>query len=152
MEDVRQQTLKTHNILRAKHGVAPLKLSDDLNVYAQSWSDTLLKNEVIKHSECMLNGSRIGENIAYRVSHQPQDLTGQEAVMHWYEEMKDHDFESEDFDPKTAHFAQVVWKGTQELGVGKSKSLDNRKSFIVCNYRPPGNLLGQIINNVSRAQ
>ncbi|RUS76411.1 hypothetical protein EGW08_015821 [Elysia chlorotica] len=152
MEEFRQQTLRTHNMLRARHGAAPLKLSDELNVYAQHWCEAMLKNDIIKHSDCLLHGSRIGENIAYRVTGLPHDLTGQETVMHWYEEVRDHNFASEEFNTKTAHFTQVVWKGTQELGVGKAKSYDGRKAVIVCTYRPPGNYLGQITANVSKPQ
>ncbi|GFR65237.1 Golgi-associated plant pathogenesis-related protein 1 [Elysia marginata] len=150
MEEFRQQTLRTHNTMRARHGSGPLKLSDDLNSYAQSWADILVKTDVIKHSECMLHGTRIGENIAYKIANQPQDFVGSEVVMHWYDEIKDHNFGSEDYNPKSGHFSQVVWKGVQELGVGKARSIDSKKVFVVCNYRPPGNCLGQFNVNVMK--
>lgn len=148
MEDFRQLTLRTHNIVRAKHGAPPLKLCDDLSAYAQNWAETVLRTDVIHHSECFLHGFRIGENISYKTGSQGQDFNGAELVMHWYDEVKEHTFGSEEFNSKTGHFTQVVWKSTQDLGVGKAKSSDGKRVFAVCVYRPAGNCLGQMAANV----
>ena len=48
----------------------------------------------------------------------------------------------------TGHFSQVVWKGSQEIGVGKAISSDGRKAIVVCNYFPAGNYKGRHAENV----
>lgn len=42
------------------------------------------------------------------------------------------------FEPQTAHFMQVIWKGSTELGIGKAQGKKNgrRYTYIVARYRP----------------
>ena len=47
----------------------------------------------------------------------------------------------------TGHFSQVVWKGSKEIGVGKAHSDDGRV-YVVVNYLPAGNYVGQHAGNV----
>jgi hypothetical protein len=47
----------------------------------------------------------------------------------------------------TGHFTQMVWDASKEIGVGKAHSKDGRV-FVVCNYYPPGNVLGKFRDNV----
>ena len=51
----------------------------------------------------------------------------------------------------TGHFSQVVWKGSKEIGVGKALTEDGRV-FVVCNYNPAGNVMGQFADNVFPAK
>ncbi|KAF2173465.1 hypothetical protein M409DRAFT_61858 [Zasmidium cellare ATCC 36951] len=60
---------------------------------------------------------------------------------------------------KYGHFSQVVWKGTTRLGCAtKDCSVDGLKGvgrgvppvLTVCNYKGPGNYLGQFKDNVLR--
>ena len=45
------------------------------------------------------------------------------------------------------HFTQVVWKGSEEMGVAKAKS-STGKILVVANYSPAGNIIGQFAENV----
>ena len=45
------------------------------------------------------------------------------------------------------HFTQVVWKGSQDVGVGKATARDG-KVIVVANYRPAGNMMGRFSDNV----
>lgn len=36
----------------------------------------------------------------------------------WYNEMKDYNFQQNDFMEQAGHFTQIVWKSTKKLGVG----------------------------------
>lgn len=47
----------------------------------------------------------------------------------------------------SGHFTQVVWKGSRELGVGKARGRDG-KVYVVANYRPAGNMMGEYEKNV----
>lgn len=48
----------------------------------------------------------------------------------------------------TGHFTQLIWKNSVELGVGIALSSDKRKVYVVAEYSPQGNILGQFANNV----
>ncbi|KAH9496915.1 Golgi-associated plant pathoproteinsis- protein 1 [Bulinus truncatus] len=142
----RQDALTAHNNRRAKHGSPALKLSEDLNQYAQSWAEHLIKTKTFSHSKCMLNGARIGENIANKWATGGADFSGEEATEMWYSEIKDHNYTIEN-NPKSGHFTQVVWKSTTEMGIGKAKSSEG-SVIVVGSYRPPGNMLGAFGQNV----
>lgn len=45
------------------------------------------------------------------------------------------------------HFTQLVWRSSQDLGVGKARSRCG-KIIVVANYRPAGNVAGQFHDNV----
>ncbi|BFZ19972.1 hypothetical protein BsWGS_23011 [Bradybaena similaris] len=142
----RQQTLKAHNERRKKHGVPALKLSSDLNNYAQKWADNLAKTGTIKHSECKLKGANIGENIASKWSSDGAVYTGEEVTEQWYREISKHNFSAES-STGSGHFTQVVWKESKELGVGRAKD-NTGKLIVVASYRPPGNVIGTFTKNV----
>ena len=49
----------------------------------------------------------------------------------------------------TGHFTQVVWKGSKELGIARAS--DNKgRIYVVANYAPAGNFIGDFAANVSR--
>lgn len=62
--------------------------------------------------------SGYGENI-YMAS--GGRLTGTDAVRSWYDEIKQYNWRSPSFQMNTGHFTQVVWKGSQQLGVGYAR-------------------------------
>lgn len=45
------------------------------------------------------------------------------------------------------HFSQMVWRSSTEIGVGKAKTRCG-KIFVVANYKPAGNVIGEFQNNV----
>ena len=47
----------------------------------------------------------------------------------------------------SGHFTQVVWKGSEEMGIGKAQSKEG-SWYVVANYRPPGNMMGDFEKNV----
>ena len=74
-------------------------------------------------------------------------MTGQRAVDMWYEEIKDYSFGNPGFASGTGHFTQVVWIGSQEMGVAKASNA-NGTQFVVARYSPAGNVLGRFPENV----
>merc|ERR1711963_881853 len=76
----------------------------------------------------------------------------QGAVDSWYSEIKDYTFGKEPSwgGPVTGHFTQVVWKGSTEVGVGVAQ--EGSKVVVVANYSPPGNYIGQYVDNVPAPQ
>lgn len=74
------------------------------------------------------------------------------ATGSWYDEIVDYDFQHPDFSSSTGHFTQVVWKETEQLGVGISLTKDGKSVYVVAQYFPPGNILGDFETNVQQAK
>ena len=65
----------------------------------------------------------------------------------WYDEVKDYNFKNPGGAGGTGHFTQVVWVGSQEMGVAKSGE-GSGTQFVVARYYPPGNVIGHFPENV----
>merc|ERR1711944_184029 len=81
----RQDSLTAHNVYRAKHGVAALTLSNELNAVAQEWADYLIAQGTFEHRP----NNKYGENIYMSSGSAAQDQA-QGAVDSWYSEIKDY--------------------------------------------------------------
>jgi len=133
------ECLSAHNKYRAQHGAPPLKWSSKLASDAEKWAKQLVKLNRLQH----YSGDD-GENLAYASGY---EMTGQRAVDMWYEEIKDYSFGNPGFSSGTGHFTQVVWIGSQEMGVAKASNA-NGTQFVVARYSPAGNVLGRFPENV----
>ncbi|XP_044269926.1 uncharacterized protein LOC123014738 isoform X4 [Tribolium madens] len=138
--------LKVHNEYRRKHGVPDLKLNKELCDYAQEWADTCAKSG----SMCHRANNPYGENIFCVYS---SDLThvpsARDAVKEWYDEIKKHSFGVESVNHGTLHFTQIIWKGSTDLGIAMAKNKKG-ETYVVANYNPRGNYVGQFVDNVPR--
>jgi uncharacterized protein YkwD len=135
--------IEAHNAYRSLHKVGPLKHNPHLSQRAQQYAEQLVREGELKHSDCMWEGKHVGENIAWVGGGQ---LDAKTAVDMWYNEIKDYNFNNPGFSMSTGHFTQVVWKGSQYVGVGVATA--NGQTFVVGNYHPPGNYQGQFQDNV----
>jgi hypothetical protein len=130
------QLLKAHNRWRARYDIAPLKWSPKLARYAQEWAETLLREERFAHrSSCPY-----GENLATATGLQ---LTCDEVVDLWAGEGSNYDRKTNSCaqGEVCGHFTQIVWKNTREVGCGMARKGD--REVWVCNYTPPGNVIGR---------
>ncbi|XP_026104089.1 uncharacterized protein LOC113075622 isoform X1 [Carassius auratus] len=125
--------LQSHNAYRRQHGAPPLTINKNLCRSAQAWAEHLLSIRSLEHSN-----KDYGENLYYAYSSATKKLTGREAVESWYSEIKDYNFSRPGFSSKTGHFTQVVWKDTDEVGVGLAT--DGKTTFVVGQYLPAGNV------------
>lgn len=132
-----------HNKYRRMHHLPDLKLSASLSKYAQEWADTLSRRAVLQPR----GGTRYGENIYCVQSSAPIELSGRDPVEKWYAEGKVHIFGKEPSTLKTGHFTQIVWRESDEIGVGIARNR-NGQIFVVANYHPPGNVIGTYSENV----
>ncbi|XP_073822218.1 uncharacterized protein [Musca autumnalis] len=128
------ECLEEHNKRRDLHGCKPMALNRNLCNLANDWAIHLTKTRSIYHRP----GNDYGENIYQLIN---QDPTAEDAVKAWYDEINKYKYSKPGFSTGTGHFTQVVWLDTKEMGVGRAK-VDNM-TFIVCNYNPPGNVMGQ---------
>jgi uncharacterized protein YkwD len=146
MSAFRAAVLAQHNDYRARHQVSKLEYSSKLESGALSWARRLAATGKFEHS-----GGTDGENLHFFFSTESIDAAqlAEQAVSHWYAEIKKYNFKRPGFSGATGHFTQVVWKGSTSLGCGAAKSKE-QSYFIVCRYSPAGNVLGQFPQNVSR--
>ena len=139
------EALEAHNKYRIKHHSPPLSLNKDLCKIAQDYADKLLQNNAVKYSFGKYKGNDMGENIFMC---QGTEATGEMATNDWYNEIKSHNFKK-DFQKNTGHFTQIIWKDTKEVGFGVANR--GNTYYVVANYYPPGNFLGQYHKNVLKA-
>lgn len=57
----------------------------------------------------------------------------------WARERDQYDYEKCGWQRKAHNFTQMVWKGSTELGVGKSTTKDSKSIVVVAFYKPAGN-------------
>lgn len=140
---VAEEIKNAHNRLRARHSAQTLVLNPALSQYAQEWANNLAARNTMQHR----SNNRYGENLYACFG--KTNVSGEEAVKAWYDEIKHYKFGQSNPGnfSQVGHFTQLVWKESRELGVGMARNGNN--VYIVCNYDPPGNFMGNYASNVT---
>lgn len=125
------------------------RLSPSLRLTAQDWAETLAREDRFAYRP----NSDLGENIyCLWSSDRNAKANPRNVCRSWYDEVREHSFGVE---PKGAfragHFTQMVWKASDQLGVGVAKTRKG-KVLVVCNYSPRGNVVGEFCANVLRSR
>jgi pathogenesis-related protein 1 len=140
-EEVRQ-AVTLHNRARKEVGADPLTWSSTLAAYAQEWADHLASTGCKmehrpyygkwkqEHGENLLRGTVGYHGVA-------------DAVAAWESEKRNYHGDPVDMSnlSGSGHYTQLVWRSTERLGCAKVEC--GSKVIIVCNYDPPGNVLGR---------
>ncbi|KAL5236460.1 hypothetical protein ACI65C_003870 [Semiaphis heraclei] len=140
-EQLYEDSLKLHNDYRLKHGSGPLTLNKMLCRNALTWAKTLAKDDKFIHQP----DNPFGENLFSIWS--SDQVTARDAICNWYKAGKDYDYSREPRIIKSGQFTQLVWKGSHSMGIAMVKGKSGR-IVIVANYDPPGNIMGQFMDNV----
>ncbi|XP_017772831.1 PREDICTED: uncharacterized protein LOC108559950 isoform X2 [Nicrophorus vespilloides] len=137
----RQECLEAHNKYRAKHGVPPLQLDNELSRYSDEWAKICADRSTLEHRK----NNQYGENI-YSLHTQDTNIKGSVPVDSWYTEKNKFGFGKEPKNLEAGHFTQIIWKTTERLGVGVA--IKPGGIYVVCNYSPAGNFVGYFAENV----
>jgi len=128
--------LGPQNSLRAKKGAVAFTWNDTLATYAKRVANTC----VFEHSH-----GPFGENLS--AGTHPFSIAA--AIKLWTDEESSYNPNN----PQFSHYTQVVWKGSKQVGCAVTTcptlvdAFDNG-DFYVCEYYPPGNVIGQFPENV----
>jgi len=117
----------------------------------QQWADRLATSQDLSHSGSKYRGVRVGENVAMKWTENKEQYKPIEVCDQWYSEVRKHDFTSEPTTLSAGHFTNMVWRNSTMIGVGRSQAADGR-SFVVVQYYPPGNVIGEFLFNVTPLQ
>ncbi|WP_327117987.1 CAP family protein [Nocardia sp. NBC_01730] len=144
----RDEMLALHNTFRARHQAPGLDLDQTLNKVAEEWAQHLARTHSFEHRP----NSEYGENLYMMTSGGSGHAGAAEAFRAWADEEAVYDYDNPGFASKTGHFTQVVWKGTERLGVARACAPDSSETYVVANYDPPGNYQGRFPDNVHPAR
>jgi pathogenesis-related protein 1 len=128
-----QAMLDAQNAVRTRMGVPPLVWSDQLAQVAQDWASHLIATGALSHRP----DNRYGENI-YAIG--GGHSTPADVVDSWAKEARGYDIRSSACSGVCGHYTQIVWAKTHAVGCAVARNL--QREVWVCNYDPPGNVIG----------
>jgi hypothetical protein len=133
------------NVYRERHQAPPLTYDTTISAVSQQWSYYLVVNKQFKHSGTTL----YGENLAYYQGYgiDPVVLI-KKAIDDWYNEVSLYNFTAGVFSEAAGHFTCLVWKSSTIFGIGITINTATQEADVVMNTAPPGNVMGQFIENV----
>ena len=129
------------NALRAKHNAPPVVYNDTLELGADQWAKHLVSIKALVHS-----GPGHGENLG-AVTYS-SSTAWQTVVNAWYAEGENYDYSNPGFTSTTAHFTQLVWIDTTDIGLGLELDTATNNLYVVMWFYPPGNYQGEFVANV----
>jgi pathogenesis-related protein 1 len=128
-----QDMLAAHTAVRATVAVNPFVWSAQLAEVAQDWANHLIATGSFGHHP----GNRYGENL-YSIS--GGTASPAQVVGYWAEEVRGYDLRSNTCAGVCGHYTQIVWDKTRTVGC--AVATDRQREVWVCNYDPPGNVIG----------
>ena len=137
------QMLKLHNDERKKNNYEELKINGTLNLLASEYSDNLISNpKKVNYTNYMYNGLFLGENIVYSETKEAKKIFNS-----WLKTGNNYETNKNKFSKENAHYTQIIWKNTKEIGISMSYDEETKKYCTVVLYNPPGNTLGSFPEN-----
>ncbi|XP_030443261.2 pathogenesis-related protein PR-1-like [Syzygium oleosum] len=131
------QFLAPQNAARAAIQMPPLAWDLRLASYADWWAGQRQRDCALMHS----NGP-YGENIFWGSG---TGWNPGQAVAAWVSERRWYDYRSNGCarGQMCGHYTQIVWRSTRRVGCAVEVCLNGGGTFMVCEYDPPGNYIGE---------
>jgi pathogenesis-related protein 1 len=128
------EMLSAHNAFRKQLRLRQLVWSDRLATVAQSWANRLLIRQEFRHQSL----PPYGENL-FEIN--GGTATPDDVVHDWASESLDYDYVSNGCHSVCGHYTQIVWRSTAQVGCAVARG--SGREVWVCEYNPPGNVVGQ---------
>ena len=137
---LRNVVLNAHNDARAEFGVAPVAWSEQLAAEAQGHADYMARTGIYGHDQTPGRRKKQGENLwrgprsvfSYDIM---IGLMVDEAKLFRPGVFPDNSVNGDWH--KVAHYTQIVWPSTTEVGCALASS--ETTDYFVCRYAPTGN-------------
>lgn len=135
--EVARQFLGAQNAARAALRLPPLTWDPKLARYAAAYANRRRGDCALKHSE-----GPYGENIFWGSGN---GWTAGQAAAAWVEERRGYNYWSNScaYGQECGHYTQIVWKGSRRIGCARVVCYGGKGVFMICNYDPPGNYIGE---------
>ncbi|KAL0404530.1 UNVERIFIED_CONTAM: Pathogenesis-related protein PR-1 [Sesamum radiatum] len=132
-----QQFLSVQNAARAALKLPPLVWDPKIARYAAWYANQRRADCELEHS----NGP-YGENIFWGSGN---GWTAAQAAAAWVSERREYNYWSNScvYGQECGHYTQIVWKDTRRMGCARVACYGGRGVFMICNYDPPGNYIGE---------
>jgi pathogenesis-related protein 1 len=131
---IAKEMVEAHNSYRAKVETPPLTWSDSLATRAEQWATMLIE----RGEYAPRRDGQFGENL-FEIS--GGRATTASVVAAWVSEAANYNHETNSCTARCGHYTQVIWRGTRRVGCGVAR--DARREVWVCDYDPPGNIVGE---------
>ncbi|CAN1167533.1 Pathogenesis-related protein 1 [Linum perenne] len=140
-QDSPQDYVNAHNAARSAVGVGPVTWDPSVAAYAQSYA----RQRAAGDCKLVHSGGPYGENLAWSSGQISAKGAVGGAVGMWVNERADYDYNSNTCaqGKVCGHYTQVVWRSSSRIGCAKAACSGGRGTFVICNYNPPGNYVGQ---------
>lgn len=138
--DFARRVLATHNIERARMGIAPLHWNARLFREAGQWADVLARQGWLEHSD----DGEVGENLwmGWGSRYSPEQMVGDFiSERRAFRPGRFPDVSSTGSWADVGHYTQIIWPETREVGCALSRG--GRDEVMVCRYWPAGNVDGE---------
>lgn len=137
-ETLRRKLLAEINKYRLMHGVSPLGFCPVCATEAQKWVDNVAKTGHIKTDMRSKYGQTAFTSKDAGVMAKGADYIGTLIAASWYNQIKNYDFQSNQFKGAASDFTQLVWKESGVIGFGSGKGTDGA-FYLIAYYSPGGN-------------
>eukprot|EP00752_Nemacystus_decipiens_P013637 g12090.t1 len=142
--EVMTDILDLHNEARCIHHANPMAWDSDVAASAQAHANTLSDtcNELFHSDSDDRNG--YGENVYWCWG--AGCLSAENAMSLLY----DDEIQTDSVDGYGGHATQILWKSSTQLGCAVSSCFSGEMpgDYLVCQYDPPGNIIGQTAEEV----
>ena len=110
-DSLTQEILDIHNEIRSIHHSPLLKQNIELNNLAEKYAKDMAEDNAFINN--FYKGLFLGENMYICME---STFDKKEMCKNWYNEKKNYDKQLNQYQKKTSHFTQMIWKQTKEIG------------------------------------
>ncbi|KAJ4393099.1 hypothetical protein N0V93_002306 [Gnomoniopsis smithogilvyi] len=137
--------LNATNLARQEFNASALNWNHTLAEFSSSFLTSMGPGNSTNGTECNFShsGGPYGENLALGCT----EVSG--CVDMWAAEARQYNYSNPSFSEETGHFTQLVWKDTTTVGCG-SRLCGIKAWYLVCEYWPRGNVIGEFGEQVDR--
>ncbi|KAJ0788485.1 putative CAP domain-containing protein [Helianthus annuus] len=129
--------MSVQNRARAAIHMQPLVWDKRLARYASMYARQRRQDCLLKHSD-----GPYGENIFWGSGTR---WNPSQAAVTWVSEGRWYNHQSNSCNQgrECGHYTQIVWKTSRRIGCARVTCFGGRGVFMICNYDPPGNYIGE---------